>query len=244
MRKSNTLMWFSVLMLTCAGTLAQAGTVDFVSCPANGTFGPLAPPIHSGSVFIPGAGLSASLAYYKASEGVGVFAPVGWQCREWYGSGEITLVVAPHAVSPSYGRKINGPAVTVTSIDGGTSGMIPAEQLISQLFPKQDTAFVKWVKSDEKGDYFPLKNYSRPFIDKKIFHRVSPTLLEFTASASRTAFGAGGKLSAVAQSSGGMVMLVPPKAWPGVIIVRVRLPASQGELLSVILKLMVARHSS
>ena len=237
--------WFialAILVVVGGGASATAGTVNFVSCPADGMLGPLPPPVHSQPVVIPGPELKGSLAYYKAPEGIGVFAPVGWQCREWYGSGGIVLIVAPHTVSPLYRGNSSGPAVTVSSIDGGTSGSLVVAQLIMQLFPKQDRTFVAKVTADEKWNYTPRRNYRRYSVKNDIFHRVTPTLLEFTAPANSTGIGTGKSLSASDQPIAGLVMLVPPRTGPGIYIVRVRLGTTQHELTSVILKLMIERH--
>ena len=206
--------------------------------------GPLPAPVRRQSVVIPEPGLVDSLAYYKAGEGFGTFAPIGWRCREWYGSRYITLLVMPNAVPPSYNlsRKTTGPAVTVTSIDGGTSGGISALRLISQLFPRQDRTFVKEERAEEKLIYIPKDKFNRCLGAKDSVRRLSPTLLEFTTPSRNTGIGTRGILSASAQPIGGLVMLLPPTTGPGLIIVRVRVPPTQHKLLSVIVNLMVERH--
>ena len=245
MRYLNRFLLPAILLVVSSGAGAWAGTVKFVGCPANGMMGPLPAPVRGRNVVIPEPGLADSLAYYKAGDGFGVFAPIGWQCREWYGSGSITLLVMPNAVPPSYNlsRKTTGSAVTVTSVDGGTSGGMSALRLISQLFPGQDRTFVKEERAEEKWIYIPKEKFTRYLGAKDSVRRLAQTLLEFTTPPRSVGFGTRGILLPSAQPIAGLVMLLPPKTGPGLIIVRIRLPPTQQKLLSVILNLIVERHS-
>src|SRR5262245_4913260 len=99
----------TVLWSGCGDSRTARSHVAFVGCPADGMSGPIAPPRGGGKDIALDPVFASQLSYYEGGEnGLGVFAPTGWQCRMWYGSSGTDLVITPAAIpevssGPSFG---------------------------------------------------------------------------------------------------------------------------------------------
>jgi len=139
-----------VILPWWAGPHATLEKVPFVGCPADGQAGYVAPPQGAPKVLpledVPARGI----AYYQGDDARGVFAPRGWRCRVWYGSGGYTILVTPLPIDSTHfpPPQARGHAVELSFSDGGTSGRFRVAEYASRLFPSAAAAFIERVKSE------------------------------------------------------------------------------------------------
>jgi len=96
-----------------------------VGCPADGQAGPIEAPEESARTVPTSEVLPETVDYYRGGLAPGAFAPRGWHCHVWYGSGGGTLLVTPDTQSPVNGTAwpaVSGEAVELTFHDPGASG--------------------------------------------------------------------------------------------------------------------------
>jgi hypothetical protein len=78
-----------------------------------------------------------ALAYYESADGIGLLAPRGWHCSGASGSGGYVLFLSPkpihHGMSGWAG--LEGAAIEVNHMYGGTSGRYNVAQIIARVFP-------------------------------------------------------------------------------------------------------------
>lgn len=165
--------------------------VPSVGCPANGQEGPLAPPSVNAQVIHPTTALPGSVAYYKGAQGVGVFAPAGWHCLVVYGSNGATTMVTPKPFPSSLPNlgSLSAPAITLSVIDGGTSGRFDVASYGSMLFPDLSRDFVKQVEAE---GIVSKKDIERPKYPDDELKYLSESLVEFKTPANKNGLGTQG----------------------------------------------------
>jgi hypothetical protein len=190
-------------------TRIQPVSVPFVGCPSNGQLGPLkAPSGASQTVAIP-IGQAQRLAYYKAENGLGVLAPRGWHCFGTYGSDGSTLYAAPEQIDGELfsgnWRGFSGPAVQVSSIQGGTSGRFEVARVIARIFPSH-MDFVKAVIAEgiEPAADFPVG----PYPADKLVYSKSNTTVEFETPANLDGLGTASRFVKNGEAIYGVAILV------------------------------------
>ncbi|MBB6253573.1 hypothetical protein [Nitrospirillum iridis] len=170
-----------------------AGGIPFVGCPLDGQTGPIPAPKKDSVPPLPAsvsAKMVARLAYYRADFGeLGVFAPKGWHCFGLYGSSGSQLVVM---AKPPASRNlfkaiehIDGPAIHLSLIEGGTSGRFEVARIVARVFPiAQD--FVEQVVAEgiEEKSAFPQGPYPTDIIV-----RHGPTSVDFVTPAGQEGMG-------------------------------------------------------
>lgn len=169
--------------------------VPFVGCPADGQVGPLAPPSMSAQVIHPTIVLPGPVAYYKGAQGLGVFAPAGWHCLVVYGSGGATTMVTLKPI-PSTIPKLDSlyaPAITLSTIDGGTSGRFYVASYGFMLFPNLSRDFVKQVEHEGIVSKRDIERSKFPDDELKY---LSKSLVEFNTPANKTGLGSEGYIRA------------------------------------------------
>lgn len=110
--------------------------MPFVGCPGDGQVGPVALPSGDPVRVDVAPEIGAQLAYYKGANGPGVLAPVGWHCREWYGSNGSFVAVTPAAppgAIPANG--VAGPGVELVFRYGDASGRFEVAAILARFFP-------------------------------------------------------------------------------------------------------------
>jgi hypothetical protein len=139
-----------VILPSWAGPHAKRETVPFVGCPADGQAGYVAPPRGAPKVLPLESVPARAIAYYKGDDAPGVFAPRGWRCRVWYGSGGTTILVTPLPIDSAHfpPPQSRGHAVELSFSDGGTSGRFRVAEYASRLFPGVAARFIEMVKSE------------------------------------------------------------------------------------------------
>jgi len=133
------------------------------------------------------------LAYYQAAHSPGVFAPKAWTCRAWYGYSGSVLVVTPKPLQPPYFPlpMITGPAVTIETSNGSSSGRFHIAIVAEQLFPVFGSAFITQVKQEH---LLPDSIFdARPDPDDQLNY-LSDRFVEYTTPPNRTGVATDGLL--------------------------------------------------
>jgi hypothetical protein len=114
-----------------------AVSVPFVGCESSGQIERLESP-KGASKSVPLSPEDAqALAYYESADGIGLLAPRGWYCEGASGSGGYALFLSPKPIhrSTSGWKGLEGAAIEVYHMDGGTSGRYNVAQIITRVFP-------------------------------------------------------------------------------------------------------------
>ena len=131
----------------------------------------------------------ARIAYYRANNGPGVFAPRGWHCQAWGGSSGSFIIVtptAPAAIIPREAVKASGVIAIWSS--GGTSGRFRVAEVSALLFPEVMADFIARVKAEG----LPSPDFSKikPFPQDQYTY-LTPKMVEFTTPARQEGIGTG-----------------------------------------------------
>jgi len=170
------------------------------------------------------------IAFYEA-QGLGVFAPRGWYCREQYGSSGGTLLVTPTPPDSDFPlRDIRGHVVERTSYYGGTSGRFAVARYSSRLFPGKAMKVVKEARSE--GWLESSDTVSRDTVTK-----LSDVLVEFTTPANAAGLGTEYLRPSGDAVRGAAFLDEIDKEWPNLDLVRFRLGAGMRQLETVLLQL-------
>jgi hypothetical protein len=206
-----------------------------VGCPADGQAGPIEAPQESARTVPTAEALPETIAYYKGLQAPGVFAPRGWHCHVWYGSGGGVLLVTPDAQRPVNGTAwpaTSGEAVELTFHDPGASGMYEV-QAYSLFFFHTRQEFRHWVEAEGFGFMNPYEDFKNDSI--KIRGR---TIAEFITPARTTGFGTAQFLRPSADPIEGVVVLGNSKAYGEYLVVlRIRLDQTKSQLKRELLRL-------
>ncbi len=227
---------FWALLFLAPSLCAQSSTVPFIGCPSDGQAGSLAaPPGQALRLAVPPEA-AVRLAWYKATDAPGVLAPRDWHCFGTYGSSGATLYVSPEPlgsqiVLSSEWKGLSGPAVEISSMNGGTSGRFEVAQKIARLFP-QHMDFTRQViaESIEPASDFPLG----PYPGDKLTYKTK-TLVEFETPAHRKGLGTDSRLQRNDQAIEGFVFLsMRPGNDPYDVVLEMRLPPDLSRFVPVI----------
>jgi hypothetical protein len=178
-------------------------SVPTVGCRGGGQLGDQPPPRLPASVEVRlPAGQADRLAFYKAESTQGVLAPRGWKCFGIYGSDGDRLIVAPpedgaRLFGPDAG-KTSGPAISITTSYGSTSGRFEVARVAARVFPVL-RPFVEGVKAEGIED--PHAFVDGPWPGDAL-HRLSDRAVGFS-----TPVGANGLGAADYFAPGGMPIL-------------------------------------
>ena len=219
-----------------ASCQAPRSTVPFVGCAA-GVQGESEPAPHGAprAVALDSAAASA-IAYYQGpdGQGPGAFAPRGWHCFVWSGSSGSTILITRGPTDTGYTpRPVYGPAVEISSLDGGTSGRFGVAAYASRLFPRVAASFIARVKQENID---PATEFSRgPYLGDSIRLADSVTA-EFVTPADKSGIGTEGLLGQSHVPIRGVAVLCPTGDW-GFAILRMRVEGISGSTDAAIFKL-------
>ncbi len=227
----------------CAGVLAEPAEheprVPVVDCPANDQTG--GAKIRAGES-MPAAveqPVAGQIAFYRAEQGPGIYAPKGWYCHGWDGSSGTALVVTPKRMEPPYFPlpAIAGPAVTIQTSDAGSSGRFHVAIVAAQLFPIAGSELITRVRqehliSDASFEAAPHPGDQLGYL--------SDQFVEYTTPANRAGLGTDGLLEISDLPVTGLTILNPEAEVNTLTEVRVRLPAR----LSVVAEAIVELESA
>jgi len=171
---------------------ATTTQVPYVGCPSIGGVDPgVRPAPRHGPESLPKepAVGAAQIAFYKAVDGPGVFAPRGWHCQTWSGSSGSFIVVTPRVPPQTISREpVTGRGVIAIESYGGTSGRFDVAEVSARLFPVVMADFVARVKAEG----FPVPDFAKikPYPDDQYTY-LNPKLVEFTTPAHEKGIGTG-----------------------------------------------------
>jgi hypothetical protein len=158
-------VWYSMALADGTGLMK----VPFVGCAADGQSGKIAAPEDDGHAPFVEAQAAADLAFYKPQDGIGVLAPRGWYCFDFYGSSGSFLVVSPSPPSDflaTNAPKIAGFGVEFSFVNGDNSGRFMVAQDVARMMP----AYHAFVQSVIDEDILPAKDFpSGPYPHDKLF---------------------------------------------------------------------------
>jgi hypothetical protein len=213
----------------------NAFRVPFVGCESDGQMGSLkAPHGQSKSVVLP-ADMAKKLAYYKAENGIGILAPLGWHCFGTYGSDGSTLYVSPEPINTvdvlSSSWKGFADEVIQSSISNGdTSGRFQVAAVIARIFPVH-RSFVRDVETEgiESESSFP----SGPYPKDKLTYR-SQEVVEFETPSNVEGLGTHSRLQKNNNPISGVAILYGPEL--NLLQVSLRLSGTMNDLSKVIIQ--------
>lgn len=164
----RTAMLSTILLASIGLTAPQArasANLAFVGCRSDGQVGPQNAPTGKPKTITGSPQLSQRLAYYEASDGLGVLAPRGWYCFETYGSDGSNLYVTPTPLNTTdlfsnSWKGISSYGIQLSESNGDTSGRFEVAQIIARVFPAH-LAFVRRVIAEgvEPATSFPYGPY-------------------------------------------------------------------------------------
>jgi hypothetical protein len=231
------------VMLACSASSAETPEIQqrvpAVRCPASDQTGPVntqtgeslsAPAEHT---------LAEQLAYYKAENSPGVYAPKGWSCLAWNGLNGSILVVTPKRIAPPYFPLpvVTGPAVIVQSSDAGSSGRFHVAIVAAQLFPLTGNEIITRVRQEHliSDSSFDAESYP----DDQLRY-LSDRFVEYTTPPNRTGLGTDSMFEASNLPIRGLTILHLEADLDSVIEVRVRLPLALSAVSDAIMQLEAA----
>jgi hypothetical protein len=233
-----------VLFLACPALAATAvpeiqQRVPIVGCPVNDQIGPARLQTGESMPASVQQRVAGQIAYYRAERSPGVYAPRGWSCRAWYGSNGGVLVVTPRRIEPPYFPlpMITGPAVTIDTSDGGTSGRFHVAIVAARLFPLVGSEFITRVREERliSDSSFNVA----PYPDDQLRY-LSDRFAEYTTPPNRTGLGTDGLLEMSDLPVRGLTLLNLATEVNTLTEVRVRLPAGLNPVADAIVQLETA----
>ncbi len=213
----------------------QGVTVPFVGCPENIQGEATPPPKGAPKIVRIDAATARQIAYYAGENGPGVFAPRGWHCHAWAGSGGSSMVVTPadiDSVTFGVGQLVDD-AVEINFHDGGTSGRFSVAIYASRLFPKVAADFIASVKGER---FIPDSEFTRGPYSRDSVAYVDTVTARFSTPANTNGLGTEGYLSPSQHAIRGVALLTATGDW-GLSIIRVRLAPGLRQIETALLDL-------
>jgi hypothetical protein len=225
----------SSLLAQATNSPKPSATVPFVGCKSDGQAGPLDAPVGKSKVVPLATGTAQRLAYYKAEQGFGVFAPRGWHCFGTYGSSGANLYVSPQPIDTTLifsdaWKGFAGPVIQLSVEDGDTSGRFDVASIIARVFPAH-RAFVRNVIAE---DIAPTSDFPfGPYPKDKLVYR-SKEIVEYQTPAQTDGLGTRSRLLKSSDPISGVQILMGEP--PSLLSLAMRLPAESNDLTSAIIQ--------
>jgi len=244
MRTQKIVFSIGIVLLLVSSAVAWAATpepdeqrVPALGCSISDQTGPIKLPAAE-SIPIPAelSSIAAQMDYYKAEFSPGVFAPRGWHCHAWSGSNGTFLVITPRPIAPPFYPlpKITGPAVTISSWNGGSSGRFHVAIVAAQLFSVVGGDFIARVKQEH---LIADSSFDRvPYPDDDLRY-LSDRITQFTTPPNRSGLGTDGMLEMSNAPIKGLITLDLESELNAVTELRVRLPPNLNSVTAAIIKL-------
>jgi hypothetical protein len=215
---------------------ARLEVIPFVGCPIDEQGNPQAAPTGQPLHVAVAPELARKLAYYKGAQRWGAFAPQGWHCYGWYGSGGGFLMVTPGEIQASdTPQNVPGTAVVASSSDGETSGRETAVAVAKRFFSQPMQSYIQRVESyDQSINWPPIT--AEPVAPDTV-RRVTDRIVEFVTPANQDGYGTWEKImTPSSRPIRGIISISSPDEDVGLVEILVRLPATDDALASAILR--------
>jgi hypothetical protein len=212
----------------------QVVRVPFVGCKSDGQVGPLKAPQGRSKLVSITAEAAHRLAYYQASDGLGVLGPRSWYCFGTYGSNGSTLYIAPQPINAAglftdNWSGFSGPAIEFATSIGDTSGRFSVARMIARIFPDH-RGFVRNVIEEgiEPASSFPFGPYTK---DKLVYR--NKEIVEYQTPAETDGVGTQSYLRKNAYPISGVAILCGEEL--DLLFLSARLPADSVDLMPIII---------
>jgi hypothetical protein len=182
----NRIFLLSIAALMALPTLCQSSPrsqVHFIGCKSDGQMGPQEAPTSKPKIVAMAPAFAKRLAYYRAADGIGVLAPLGWYCAGTYGANGASLYIAPVPITPAQllspdWKGFTGSAIQLNYSDGGTSGRFEVAGIIARVFPAHKK-FVTNVIAEKivpasSFPFGPYPNDKLTYKSKEIVEYITP----------------------------------------------------------------------
>jgi hypothetical protein len=229
-------VWLSWSSLGWAATPENQPRVPAFGCPANDQSGPAR--LQTGDTMPAPVEprLAEQIAYYRAENSPGIFAPKDWSCRSWSGSNGSVLVVTPKRIEPPYFPlpTITGAGVMIESSDGGSSGRFHVAIVAARLFPLLGSDFVAHVKQEHlvSDSLFDVEPHPADRLEY-----LSDRFVEYTTPANTAGLGTDGMFEVSDLPVTGLTIVNLAADVNTLTEVRVRLPAGLNSVAQAIVQL-------
>lgn len=237
--------------LAAVSLLARAQiSVPYVGSPGDGQTGPYAAAKGSPKpVNLPPA-TASQLAWYEYNGDaghLGTLGPRGWNCFVTIGSNGRTLYIAPEPLDSAKllehrnWKGLSGPAIQLSSSDGGTSGRFEVAKVVARVFPSHRD----YARSVIAEGFGPASDYPfGPFRSDHLTYK-GKDLVEFTTPAHRNGLGTMSWLLSSDQPITGFALLtIGPDVDTELLHLSFRLPPSLGFLAAPLMQQAEADASS
>lgn len=230
-----------LLLTACCLALCAAGAAcaaddtraQMITCPTGDDTQPLK---LAESVPAPGQPQAAALVSYYRAGPVGVFAPRGWSCHAWLGTGGSMLLVTPRPVPPPYFPlpAVNGPAVLMQLTDSSESGRFHVALVAARVFPLLGRELITQVRDEHliSDSSFDVQ----PYADDRLQY-LTDRLLAYTTPAHHAGLGTDSLFETGDLPIRGVMLFSPGGEIRSLTELRVRLPEAQRALGDAILDL-------
>jgi hypothetical protein len=213
--------------------------VAFVGCPSDGQAGYIERPGEEPRMVTVTEVSAGEVAYYKGAMAPGAYAPTGWHCHVWYGSGGGHLLVTPEVLDSAPGSawppKTTGPAVELSLYDSGASGRYEVAKYALLFFPQADAKFIQRVNEDLD---VKISQPSLRAFAKDSINRISDNIAAFVTPSNTTGFGTEQYLGPSSDPISGVAFLDQSNPYgPNFVALRVRLKTTNTPLESALLRL-------
>lgn len=152
-------------------------SVPFVGCASSGQIERLEAPKGTSRLVPISPEAAQALAHYESADGIGLLAPRGWHCEGASGSGGYALFLSPKPIrhSMSGWAGLEGAAIEVNHMYGGTSGRYNVAQIIARVFPAYRAFAVRALEmSDLPVPSHPYPKDTLNYIGKAIVEYKTP----------------------------------------------------------------------
>jgi len=229
-------LWLSWASLGWAAIPESQPRVPAFGCPANDQSGPAS--LQTGETMPAPVEqrVAEQIAYYRAENSPGIFAPKGWSCRAWNGSNGSVLVVTPKRIEPPYFPlpTITGAGVMIESSDGGSSGRFHVAIVAARLFPLLGGEFITRVRQEHliSDSLFDVVPYPADRLEY-----LSDRFVEYTTPAHTAGLGTDGMFEESDLPVMGLTIVNLAADVNTLTEVRVRLPAGLNAVAQAIVQL-------
>jgi hypothetical protein len=214
---------------------SKTSSVPFIGCKSDGQIGPREAPTGTNQTIPIPTATAQKLAYYKAEDGLGVLAPIGWYCFGTYGSNGSSLFVSPQQLDSknlfsTNWKGFTGPVIQLATEFGDTSGRFGVASIIARVFP----AYKAFVRKVIAGGFASASDFPfGPYPTDKLVYK-SKGIVEYQTPAEKDGLGTQSRLMKNSSPISGVEILAGET--PDLISLASRLSPDMTDLTSIIIQ--------